>query len=370
MCRRPVTADCQVPWGVSETVHVVPETARRTPVEVGTDIALAAARLARGGVVGMPTETVYGLAADAENPDAVARVYAVKGRPLGHPLIVHVAEASAVTGDGAQWAREVPDHARRLMEAFWPGPLTVILPRGQRAGALVTGGGDTVGLRCPAHPVATAVLHALAEATGRPGAGLAAPSANRFGRVSPTRAGDVLAELGDLLDGERDYILDGGSSRVGVESTILDCTGPAPAVLRPGAISPAEVVRIGGRPLADRAQPGVRAPGTLAAHYAPRATVVLMEAAVLATAGRVAGPAPRPGRRTGLLAPAHLPTPDGVVRLAAPPDVADYARVLYTALREADVLALDQVIAVAPEGEEPLVAAVRDRLRRAAAGSR
>ncbi|MFN8080031.1 MAG: L-threonylcarbamoyladenylate synthase [Kineosporiaceae bacterium] len=348
---------------------------RRCVLPVGAEVDVAAERLLHGGLVGMPTETVYGLAADAESPPAVARIYAVKGRPADHPLIVHLATAEVLlaTADGDGWARDVPDYARRLAEGLWPGPLTLILRRGPRAGDHVTGGGDSLGLRCPAHPVATALLEAFARAAGRSGAGLAAPSANRFGRVSPTRAGDVVAELGELLDGARDYVLDGGSSRVGVESTILDCTGAAPALLRPGAVSLADVERVGGVEAAAAPRPGVRAPGTLATHYAPRARVLLAEDGGAAralftelaqTRHRNAAPS------VGLLALDAIATPDGVVRLAAPPRADGYAHALYAALREADALGLTEVVAVPPPALDALSAAVTDRLRRAAAGTR
>ncbi len=309
------------------------------------DPAVAAEALRRGGLVGLPTETVYGLAADAASAWAVARVFAAKGRPADHPLIVHL------TGPGQldEWAREVPEYARRLARALWPGPLTLVLPRTGRAADQVTGGQDTVGLRCPAHPLAARVIELF-------GGGVAAPSANRFGRVSPTTAGHVVAELRDQLRPGLDVVLDGGPSGVGVESTILDCTGPRPVLLRPGAVSPEQVAEHGGVPLGTRPSQ-VRAPGTLASHYAPRARVELVEVEDLA------GQAARPG--TGLLAPATVATPPGLVRLTAPQDAADYARSLYAALREADALGLARVLAVAPAGGG-IAAAVRDRLRRAA----
>lgn len=344
---------------------------------VTRDPARAVAALAAGGLVGLPTETVYGLAADATDVAAVARVFAVKGRPADHPLIVHLAGVEQLD----TWARDVPAYARRLAEALWPGPLTLVLPRTARAGDHVTGGQGTVGLRAPAHPVARQLLAALGDV------GLAAPSANRFGRVSPTTAAHVLAELGDVLDPGRDVILDGGPSRVGVESAILDCTGPAPVVLRPGAVDAATIRRVGGVPVVERSST-VRAPGTLAAHYAPRARVVLLAAdgrsltdgdtataddAADAVAGCAAGGAPdRAAPAEGLLAPARIATPDGVVRLSAPADATEYAQVLYAALREADALGLRRVLAVPPADDGTpggLAAAVRDRLARAAAAS-
>jgi L-threonylcarbamoyladenylate synthase len=318
------------------------------PALLTSDVERAARLLRAGGLVGLPTETVYGLAADARDVAAVARVYAVKGRPAGHPLIVHVCGAT----DLDVWARAVPGYARRLAQALWPGPLTLVLPRTTRAGDHVTGGQDTVALRAPAHPLAQALLAAY-------GGGLAAPSANRFGRVSPTTAQHVLAELGELLVPGRDVVLDGGACRVGVESTILDCTGPAPVVLRPGGVEEATIAAIGGVAV-ERRSSAVRAPGTLASHYAPRAQVMLARDGEHAAA-LLAAP------RGGLLAPDHVATPAGALRLAAPSGAQAYAQALYAALREADALGLERVVAVPPAGDGGLAAAVRDRLARAAA---
>ena len=334
------------------------------PTSSTRDVDRAVAALRAGGLVGLPTETVYGLGADAENPAAVARVYAAKGRPADHPLIVHVRDARALGG----WVGAVPGYALRLADALWPGPLTLVVPRGPRAGDHVTGGQDTVGLRAPDHPVAQAVLRGF-------GGGVAAPSANRFGRVSPTSAADVIEELSGALVEGLDVVLDGGPSRVGLESTILDCTGERPVVLRPGAIGPAQVARAAGVEVAAAsARPGaVRAPGTLPTHYAPAAVVTLAVDAAAAAAQLAAGVQDRqvPGRPLhGLLAPAAVPTPDGVVRLAAPDDDTAYAHALYRALREADALGLAHVVAVPPPGNGPLAAAIADRLRRAAAAPR
>jgi L-threonylcarbamoyladenylate synthase len=322
-----------------------------------TDVEAAVAALHRGGLVGMPTETVYGLAADAENPAAVARVYAAKGRPADHPLIVHVAGLETLDG----WVADLQLYARRLAAELWPGPLTLVVPRGPRAGDHVTGGQGTVALRAPDHPVAQSLLAAF-------GGGLAAPSANRFGRVSPTDAAHVFEELGDVLVDGLDVVLDGGPSRVGLESTILDCTGSRPVVLRPGAVGPAEIERVAGVAVGIR-RSEVRAPGTLAAHYAPAARVLLATDASQARA--LLGPAPKPGEAptAGLLAPADLATPAGVVRLGAPDGDDAYARALYRALREADALGLRTVVAVVPGGRGPLATAVTDRLHRAATGS-
>ena len=299
----------------------------------------------------LPTETVYGLGARADDPAALARVYATKGRPADHPLIVHIADLDALHA----WSADVPFYAARLAERFWPGPLTLVLPRSIRALDAVTGGQDTVALRLSEHPMFRAVLDALARDTGDDAIGIAAPSANRFGGVSPTTAQHVVDELGSLLQ-DRDVILDGGACGVGVESTIVDCTGDVPVILRPGAVSANDVREVTGLDLGTRSD--VRAPGTLASHYAPTARVTIIAAA---DASDVKPPA-------GLLALASVPTPPGVVRLSAPETVDDYARVLYAALREADALHLPSVVAIAPP-PEGIGAAVIDRLTRAAAGS-
>ena len=316
-----------------------------------TDPLVAAAALAQGHLAVLPTETVYGLGARADDPAALARVYATKGRPADHPLIVHIADLDALHA----WSADVPFYAARLAERFWPGPLTLVLPRSIRALDAVTGGQDTVALRLSEHPMFRAVLDALARDTGDDAIGIAAPSANRFGGVSPTTAQHVVDELGSLLQ-DGDVILDGGACGVGVESTIVDCTGDAPVILRPGAVSANDVREVTGLDLGTRSD--VRAPGTLASHYAPTARVTIIAAA---DASDVKPPA-------GLLALAGVPTPPGVVRLSAPETVDDYARVLYAALREADALHLPSVVAIAPS-PEGIGAAVIDRLTRAAAGS-
>lgn len=297
----------------------------------------AVASLRGGGVVGMPTETVYGLAADATSPEAVSRIYQIKGRPLEHPVIVHI-ESLNVLGD---WAIDVPAYAFELAEALWPGPITLILPRAPHVGNWITGGQSSIGLRSPSHPVAQLLLQQSAM-------GLAAPSANRFGRVSATTAADVAAELGAYLDPAHDLILDGGECNVGLESTIVDCTSVSPVVLRPGAITATEIEDVTGLSLATLSK--VRAPGTLPQHYSPLAAV------------RLSGPI-TPG--DGLIALSSLPTPDGVIRLASPATVTQYAHELYSALRKADHLEIPVVVAVPPEGEG-LAAAIRDRLQRAA----
>ena len=318
--------------------------------QVTEDVTRAVSALRAGHLVAIPTETVYGLGADAENPSAVARIYAAKGRPADHPLIVHVADATALD-DG--WAVDVPQWARLLAAACWPGPLTLVLPRGRRAHDQVTGGQATVGLRVPSHPVAAALLREF-------GGGVAAPSANRFGRVSPTEVSHVLAELGDVL-GPGDLVLTGAASEVGVESTILDSTGAVPRLLRPGAVGIEEIEAVTGLQVGLRAG-SVRAPGTLAAHYAPTAEVLLV------SADRVEESLRRAAVPVALLAPAYVATPVGVHRLASPLDSAAYARVLYAALRRADDAGARTVVAVAPT-DGVLAAAVLDRLLRAATGS-
>lgn len=304
--------------------------------------------LRRGGVIALPTETVYGLAANCEDELAVRRVFAIKGRPATHPLIVHVARAAELPS----WARHVPEEAWRLAEAFWPGPLTLVLPRTARATDAVTGGQDTVALRVPNHPVALAVLDAL-------GGGVAAPSANRFGRVSPTTAEHVRADLGD----EVDLILDGGACTVGVESTIVDLSGKEPAVLRPGGLAVEELERVLGRRVPVRTSATVRVSGSLASHYAPRAGVVLSEPADVVS--RVTSLRAR-GHNVGVLGPPSLTLPPGVPRYDVPEDPAGAARALYTRLREADEQGHDVLVACLPRAEG-LGIAVRDRLSRAAA---
>lgn len=297
-------------------------------------MARAVAVLRAGGVVALPTETVYGLAADVANAGAIARVYAIKGRPREHPLIVHAHDAAALDG----YVAAITPELRALAALFWPGPLTVIAARGPRTPRAVTGGQDTVAVRVPEHPLARAILATF-------GGAVAAPSANRFGRVSPTRAEHVRAELG----GEVDLIVDGGPARVGVESTIVDLTGAVPAVLRTGAITPSQLGDALGAPVVTRAGGAVRAPGTLPSHYAPRARVVLVEASAREAEMRRRADA---GERVALL--------------TLPDDPAAAARSLYAALRALDADGYDAIIATLPPDTEAN-AAVRDRLTRAAA---
>ena len=311
-----------------------------------THVLDAVAVLERGGLVAFPTETVYGLGADAADADAVARIFAVKGRPAAHPLIVHIAG----TEDLGRFADTVPASALRLTEALWPGPLTVVVRRADHVSPLVAGGAATLALRSPAHPVAQALLEAF-------GGGIAAPSANRFGRVSPTTAAHVRADLGDDVD----LVLDGGPCLVGVESTIVDCTGDQVVVLRPGGV-PVEVLEgVLGAPVGRRPGAGAPAvPGTLASHYAPRARVV-----VAGTVAEALARAAAAGRRSGVLLPRATEVPEGVALLVADEEPAGYARVLYARLRQADQLGLDLLVAV-PPAAQGLGVAVADRLRRAA----
>lgn len=315
------------------------------------DITRAVDVLRQGGLVALPTETVYGLGADAQNELAVRRIFAAKGRPSTHPLIVHVASLDAARA----WVADLPPDALALAQAFWPGPLTLVLRRSALASDTVTGGQDTVALRVPAHPLALRLLQAF-------GGGIAAPSANRFGKVSPTTAQHVRDELGDDVD----LVLDGGPSQVGVESTIVDVTGPAPRLLRPGGVAKEAIEAVLGRPLPVASHAGdVRAPGMLELHYAPRAGLWLVDAAHLAAeaAARRDG-----GHRVVVLAPASAAVPEGIARLDVPVEADGFARVLYARLREAD--ALGDVILAVPPPESGLGLAVRDRLARAAAPRR
>jgi L-threonylcarbamoyladenylate synthase len=303
----------------------------------------AAAVLIAGGLVAFPTETVYGLGADACNAASVARVYSVKGRPADHPLIVHVASMDGL-GD---WARDVPAYAIALARDYWPGPMTLVVRRSDLAGDFVTGGQDTVGVRVPNHPVALGLLEAFVRAGGK---GVAAPSANRFGNVSPTTAKAVAAELGDYL-ADGDQILDGGACDVGVESTIIDCTGDLPKILRPGAITVEMIEQSTGLRVDGSVEgPVIRVSGSLDSHYAPVAKVVLDRSPV---AGQ------------GFIAMADVVAADGVVRLAAPKSHEEFAHNLYAALRAADEQGLATVVVQQPQGDG-IAIAIRDRLKRAA----
>lgn len=303
---------------------------------------IAALSLKNGELVAFPTETVYGLGADATNAQAIARLYEVKGRPADHPLIVHIASLDAL----GQWARDIPEYAITLARDFWPGPMTLVVKRSELAADFITGGQDTVGIRVPAHPIA---LSLIKEFNAIGGKGIAAPSANRFGAVSPTSAQAVEEELAEYLQ-ESDLILDGGHCLIGVESTIIDCTGPAPTILRSGAITPLMVEESTGMIALVSNPSAIRTSGSLDSHYSPHAKVILD---VVAIAG------------DGLIAPDQIPTPHGVIRLAAPSSIEEYARVLYAALRSADQKGLDVVVVLQPGGDG-LAAAIRDRLQRSA----
>ena len=310
----------------------------------------AALALKAGHLVAFPTETVYGLGADARNPEAIKRIYEVKGRPSDHPLIVHIATMDRM-GD---WAQEVPEYAIKLARNFWPGPMTLVLKRSELAGDFITGGQDTVGVRVPDHAVALGLLAAFEKVGGK---GVAAPSANRFGHVSPTSAAAVVEEIGKYLTKE-DLVLDGGPCHVGVESTIIDCTGASPRILRPGAISESMIEECVGLPvlagnLLTKGAEDIRVSGSLENHYAPAAKVLLCGV-------------PLAGQ--GFIAHKNIQTPSGVIRLASPSDDEEFAHTLYSSLREADILGLSEVVVIQPVGNG-IAVAIRDRLKRAANSS-
>lgn len=319
-------------------------------------IAQAVQALARGELVAFPTETVYGLGADAGSDAAVAKIFEAKGRPSDHPLIVHVPDAGGVDA----FAASVPDFARRLMRAFWPGPLTLILPRRDGVARAASGGQASIGVRCPSHPVAHALLVACARAGVQ---GLAGPSANRFGRVSPTTAQHVESEFGGAVP-----VLDGGPCRVGIESTIVDCTRGVPVLLRPGMVTSAQVEHAAGQRLRlpqemDQAAP--RASGTLESHYAPHAKVRLMDAQALQTALDVLG---NEAKGIAIYSRVILKTPSTrVLRRRMPVDAVETARQLFAVLREFDAQGVHLIWVETPP-DTPEWAGVRDRLSRAAAG--
>ena len=306
-------------------------------------MARAAQVLKSGALVAFPTETVYGLGADATNADAVARIYQVKGRPADHPLIVHLSEMH----DISDWSEDIPDYAIALGRNFWPGPMTLIFKRSALAQDFITGAQDTVGVRVPNHPVA---LSLLAEFKKLGGKGIAAPSANRFGHVSPTSAQAVREELEIYLE-QSDLILDGGSSSVGVESTIIDCTGTLPHILRPGAISEAMISEVTGLEVS-KEDSTIRVSGSLENHYSPSAEVLLDKT---------------PNSGDGFIALLDVATPPGVVRIASPKNNEEFARVLYAALRSADQQSLTRVVVHQPSGDD-IAVAIRDRLLRASRG--
>jgi len=304
----------------------------------------AAVALMNGYLVAFPTETVYGLGSDATNNSAVARVYAVKERPSGHPIIVHISSLSRIE----LWAREIPDYALKLAKPFWPGPMTLVLRRQSLAKDFITGGQNNVALRVPSHPIA---IELLLEFEKLGGLGVAAPSANRFGKVSPTTALAVEIELGKYLS-DSDHILDGGPSQIGLESTIIDCTQDTPLILRPGGITVEMIEKTLEIKLNNSYSSvnEIRVPGMLASHYSPIAKVFLSGT-------------PSPG--DGYIAMADIPTPKGLIRLASPKDKDDYAHLLYESLRSADSQGLKKVFVVKPDNQG-VGAAINDRLTKAA----
>jgi L-threonylcarbamoyladenylate synthase len=304
----------------------------------------AALSLKNGALVVLPTETVYGLGADASNEKAVARIYEVKGRPQDHPLILHIASMN----DSTHWAEDISDYAIALARAFWPGPMTLIFNRSENAKDFVTGGQNTVGLRVPDHTLALGLLQECKKIGVH---AIAAPSANRFGHVSPTTAIAVQEEIGAYLSAQ-DLILDGGPAQVGLESTIIDCTGEAPKILRPGAITQAMIEEATGLKVSENNDFQIRVSGSLEKHYAPNAKVILD---VPAIAGQ------------GFIAPADVATPTGAIRLASPKTTEDFARVLYSALRDGDAQGLKTIAVIQPSGDG-LAIAIRDRLMRASKG--
>ena len=325
------------------------------PILAGADataVRAAAAELAAGGLVAFATETVYGLGARADDDAAVARLYAAKGRPAGHPLIVHVADAAAAL----EFAASLSPAAQRLMAAFWPGPLTVIVPRRAGRGAAAAGGQRSIGLRMPAHPVALALLREVALLGV---AGVAAPSANRFGRVSPTRAAHVTQEFGAALT-----VLDGGECAVGIESAIVDCTRAQPALLRPGQLSRAALAAVVGGPLAAPDAESPRASGTLASHYAPTAPVRLLDSVALRH--RLQLQQPQTGKVVGVYSRLALVAGPGWVNKSMPDHAADVAHELFAVLRDFDAAGVAAIwVEQPPPGPE--WDGVRDRLHRAAA---
>jgi L-threonylcarbamoyladenylate synthase len=306
-------------------------------------IKAAAKSIADGYLVAFPTETVYGLGADATNESAVAKIYQAKGRPADHPLIVHIASIDAI-GD---WAEDISEYAINLARDFWPGPMTLIFKRSKLAKDFVTGNQNTVGLRVPNQPIALALLKEFENLGGK---GIAAPSANRFGAVSPTTAQAVKDELASYLDAAIDVILDGGPCQVGVESTIIDCTADTPQMLRLGAITKEMIAQSTGLLVIEEPTTDIRVSGSLESHYSPKAKVVLDA---------------NPEIGDGFIAIDSIPTPAGAIRLAAPSSVEGYARDLYSALRFADAQDLTKICVIQPEGDG-LAAAIRDRLKRAA----
>jgi L-threonylcarbamoyladenylate synthase len=304
----------------------------------------AACALKNGSLIAFPTETVYGLGADATNAQSVARIYEVKGRPADHPLIVHIAGLDSLES----WTSDLPRYAISLARDFWPGPMTLVLPRSGIAKDFITGGQETIGLRVPAHPLALGLLNAFKKIGGL---GVAAPSANRFGQVSPTSAHAVEEDIGAYLS-PIDFILDGGPCIVGVESTIIDCTGNTPRILRHGAITKELIEESTSLKVGQEEETDIRVSGSLEKHYSPKAQVILD---AIAESGE------------GFIALSSIPTPLGAVRLASPTTTEEYARVLYAALRSGDTQGIKTIVVMSPDGDG-LAIAIRDRLVRASRG--
>jgi len=304
----------------------------------------AASKLIAGHLVAFPTETVYGLGADASNEEAVRRIYEAKGRPVDHPLIVHISSMNLLE----IWASDVPDYAIQLARDYWPGPMTLVLKRTPEARDFITGGQDSVAIRVPNNPIAFSLLQSFESKGGK---GIAAPSANRFGQVSPTSSKDVISEIaGYLIEG--DLILEGGKCDVGIESTIVDCLNFAPKILRPGGITKEMVEASSKMCITESSLSTIRVSGALEKHYAPNAKVILDQF-------------PQSGQ--GLIALANFPTPDGVIRIASPKDIFEFAQVLYESLRKADFLELKEVVVTQPIGNG-LALGVQDRLEKASKG--
>ena len=309
------------------------------------NILLAARRLKGGALIGLPTETVYGIAADAENENAVRRIYEVKGRPSKHPLIVHIGAIEYLE----KWSRDIPDYAWVLAKTFWPGPMTLILNRSEIAKDFATGGQESVAIRYPQNEVARSVLKYFHQLGGN---GLAAPSANKFGAVSPTDAISVEEEIGSELNEKIDFILDGGQSEVGVESTIIHCLSTSyPKILRSGFVTRKDIEeKTGYQVTQNLSEESIRFPGGLESHYAPKARVIIEGI-------------PKSG--DGFIALYSIDTPEGCVRLSSPNNLNEYARDLYSALRRGDKQYLKRIFVVIPEGDG-IALAIRDRMTKAA----
>ncbi len=309
-----------------------------------SEISDAASKLINGALVAFPTETVYGLGANATNRNAINRVFQVKARPVTHPLIVHISSISQLE----KWAIEIPEYAIKLATHYWPGPLTLILESSGLASDLVTGGQKNIGIRIPSHPVA---LDLLREFEKLGGLGIAAPSANKFGAVSPTTAQDVVKEIGDYLS-DNDLVIDGGECLIGIESTIINCTRSQPTILRFGAIVKENAEQVAGvkfKSFEDNER--IRVSGQFESHYSPKAEVILDKSAK---------------KNDGFIAFADIPTPNGAIRLSSPNSVEEYGAQLYKSLRLGDELGIKKIFVIAPEGDG-LAEAIRDRLNKASA---